>query len=801
MTSTLEDVVRTDGPVAEVGVAVIGAGFAGLGLAIRLRQRGERDFVVLERGPDVGGTWRDNTYPGAACDVQSHLYSFSFAPNPDWSRTYSAQPEIQAYLRDTADRFGVREHCVFGAEVTGARWDDAAARWQVETTAGAFSARVLVSAAGALADPVYPELPGLDRFAGTVMHSARWDAGHDLTGQRVAVVGTGASAVQLVPAIQPRVAGLTVYQRTAAWVVPRRDRPVAPLARRLFRRLPVAQRAVRGALYAGREVLVVGMAKRRRFLRPVETVARAHLERQVPDPRLRAALTPDFAVGCKRILISNDWYPALSAPNAELVTAAITEVRQHSVVTADGVERPTDTIVLATGFAVTDPPIAHRVTGRDGRTLAQVWDAGTVTNRGCTVAGFPNLFLLVGPNVGVGHTSMVYMIESQLAYVLDALRTMAEEDLAVLETTPQAQAAYRDLVARRSRGTVWLSGGCRSWYLDRHGHNTALWPDFTFRFRALTRRLDREHYVGTPAGGRRAVAVPTPDGASLHATVDGADDAPVTVVLAHGWTLAQAAWDDVAAELAPEVRGGALRLVRYDQRGHGRSTWGAAGPVSIDLLGADLAAVLDATAPDGPVVLGGHSMGGMTIMCLAAARPGLFGDRVRGVALVDTSAGDLAPAPRTRAGRLGRRLTPGAVALALAGARGVEGLRRLAPPSSPRHRRVVRGLLYGDDATDAMVRRGAELVHASTVAAFGRFHPALMAHDKHAELAALARVPVEVLVGEADRLTPVPHSRRLAEALPGAVLRVEPRCGHMLPQERPALVAAALRRLVAAALA
>ena len=490
----------------EVGVAIIGSGFAGLGLAVRLRQRGETDFVVLERGDDVGGTWRDNTYPGAACDVQSNLYSFSFAPNPDWPRTYSGQPEIQAYLHSTAERFGVYPHCVFGADVTGARWDDAARRWRVQTSAGEVSARVLVSAAGALADPAYPDIPGLDSFAGTVMHSARWDAGHDLTGERVAVIGTGASAIQLVPAIQPLVDGVAVYQRTPPWIIPRGDRPVRPSAQRLYRRLPAFQRAVRGALYASREVLVVGMAKRRRFLEPVGKMARAHLERQVRDPKLRAALTPDYTIGCKRILISNDYYPAVSAPNAELVTAGIAEVRPHSIVTRDGVERPTDTIVLATGFAVTDLPIAHRIAGRDGRTLAQVWDEGMVTNRGSAVAGFPNLFLLVGPNVGVGHTSMVYMIESQLNYVLDALRTMADEGLAVLETTPQAQQAYRELIAERSRGTVWLAGGCGSWYLDRHGHNTTLWPDFTFRFRRLTRRLDRENYVGTPAGSPAGTA-------------------------------------------------------------------------------------------------------------------------------------------------------------------------------------------------------------------------------------------------------------------------------------------------------
>ncbi|WP_245159521.1 NAD(P)/FAD-dependent oxidoreductase [Blastococcus sp. CT_GayMR19] len=504
MTSTLEGQSAPAAPpvrpVREVRVAIIGSGFAGLGMAIALRRRGETDFVVLERAHDVGGTWRDNTYPGAACDVQSNLYSFSFAPNPDWGRSYSEQPEIQAYLQDVTDRFGVRDHCLFGAAVSTARWDDAARRWLVRTSAGEFRAQVLVSAAGALADPAHPNIPGLDTFAGTVMHSARWNASHDLSGERVAVIGTGASAVQLVPAIQPIVDTVTVYQRTPAWVVPRTDRPVPPLVRRLYRFVPGMQKAIRGALYLLREFLVIGMAKRRRFLTPVGRLARAHLHRQVRDPKLRRALTPDYTIGCKRILISNDWFPAISAPNAELVTAGIAEVRPGSIVTTDGVERPTDTIVLATGFHVTDLPIAEKICGRDGRTLADVWSAGMVSNRSATVAGFPNLFLLVGPNVGVGHTSMVYMIESQVAYVDDALRTMDAEGLEVLETTPEAQAAYRDLIAKKSEGTVWLAGGCASWYLDKHGHNTTLWPDFTFRFRKLTRKLDRENYVGTPAG-------------------------------------------------------------------------------------------------------------------------------------------------------------------------------------------------------------------------------------------------------------------------------------------------------------
>jgi len=499
VTSTLETHPRPAPAVREVGVAIIGSGFAGLGMAIALKRRGEDDFVVLERAHEVGGTWRDNTYPGAACDVQSNLYSFSFAPNPDWGRSYSEQPEIQAYLQGVADRFGVREHCVFGADVAAARWDDGARRWHVRTSAGEFSARVLISAAGALADPTYPDIAGLDSFAGTVMHSARWDHGHDLTGKRVAVIGTGASAIQVVPAIQPIVESVTVYQRTPAWVVPRTDHPLKPVLRHVYRFVPGLQKAIRGALYLLREFLVIGMAKRRAFLKPVGRLAKAHLHRQVRDPKLRAALTPDYTIGCKRILISNDYFPAVAAPNAELVTAGIAQVRPRSILSADGVERPTDTIVLATGFHVTDLPIAERICGRDGRSLADVWSDGMVTNRSAAVAGFPNLFLLVGPNVGVGHTSMVYMIESQVAYVDDALQTMDAEGLAVLETTPEAQAAYRDLIAEKSRGTVWLAGGCASWYLDEHGHNSTLWPDFTFRFRKLTRKLDRENYVGTPA--------------------------------------------------------------------------------------------------------------------------------------------------------------------------------------------------------------------------------------------------------------------------------------------------------------
>ncbi|HZM65959.1 MAG TPA: NAD(P)/FAD-dependent oxidoreductase [Nakamurella sp.] len=482
----------------DVRVAIVGAGFAGLGMAIALTRSGELDFVLLERAADLGGTWRDNHYPGAACDVQSVLYSYSFAPEPGWSRTFSGQREILQYLHTTANRYGLPGRIVFGAEVTDAAWDEHAARWRIRCTAGTLTAKVLVSAAGALSEPATPDLPGLGDFAGTVMHSARWDSGHDLSGERVAVIGTGASAVQIVPAVQPVVRNLAVYQRTAPWILPKGDRLVGRFARDVYRRLPSAQRATRLLSYLTNELLAIGMTHHAWALAPVRAVATRHLTRQMPDPRLRAALTPHFPIGCKRILFSNDYYPAIAAANTDLVTTGIARVRPRSILGRDGVDRPVDTLVLATGFRVMQPPIAARIAGRAGRTLAQAWSAGMVANRGTTVAGFPNLFLLVGPNVGVGNTSMIYMIESQLAYVLDALATMDAEQLATLETTEHAQLEFTRRLAERSRRTVWLSG-CASWYLDANGRNTALWPDFSFRYRRLTRRLDRDNYLGRAA--------------------------------------------------------------------------------------------------------------------------------------------------------------------------------------------------------------------------------------------------------------------------------------------------------------
>ena len=480
---------------AHVDVAIVGTGFAGLGMAIKLKQAGRDDFVVLERADDVGGTWRDNTYPGCQCDVPSNVYSFSFAPNPSWTRTFAPQPEIWGYLRAVTERYGLRPHIRFGAELTGAEWDEAAQRWTVETSRGTLTARVVVGAMGPLSEPAIPSIPGLDSFEGTAFHSATWDHDHDLRGRKVAVIGTGASAIQFVPAIQPLVGQMTVFQRTPPWVMPRRDRRVRPRERALFKLAPAVQRLVRDTVYLGREATVLPFMKPGLLGKVPERMARAHLARSVKDPELRRKLTPTYGVGCKRILLSNEWYPALQQPNVEVVTDGIAEIRPHAVVTADGREHEVDTIVFGTGFHVTDMPFVERLRGRDGVLLGDLWrERGMQALRGTTVHGFPNLFLLVGPNTGLGHNSIVYMIESQLAYAIDALETTARRGAAVFDPTQAAQTAFNELVQQRMKGTVWTSGGCASWYLDAHGRNTTLWPGASWRFRLQTRRFDPSEY-------------------------------------------------------------------------------------------------------------------------------------------------------------------------------------------------------------------------------------------------------------------------------------------------------------------
>jgi cation diffusion facilitator CzcD-associated flavoprotein CzcO len=487
-------------------VAIIGSGFSGLGMAIRLKQAGMDDFIVLERADDVGGTWQANTYPGCACDVPSHLYSFSFAPNPDWTRTYSAQPEILSYLRECADRFGVRPHVRLGCAVESATWLEQERRWELQTSGGTIRARVLVAGMGPLTEPRIPDLPGLESFEGDVWHSARWNHDVELAGKRVASIGTGASAIQYVPAIQPDVAQLHVFQRTPPWVLPHTSRPTSRWERRLYRAIPALQRLMRGWIYAGREVLVLGFVKNPRLMTVVERLARKHMAQQIEDPELREKVTPDYTIGCKRILPSNRWYLTLAKPNVELVTEGVREVRARSIVAADGSEREVDAIVFGTGFQVTDIPAAQRVRGRGGRLLDDLWHGSPRAHLGSTIAGFPNLFFLLGPNTGLGHSSMVYMIESQIAHVMGALRLMRERGAETIEVRADAQERYNAALERKLDGTVWNTG-CASWYLDRTGRNSTIWPDWTWRFRRRAARLDPAEYaLDAPVRSPEAVA-------------------------------------------------------------------------------------------------------------------------------------------------------------------------------------------------------------------------------------------------------------------------------------------------------
>ena len=487
----------------DVRVAIVGGGFGGLGAAIRLKQDGVDDFVVLERGAEVGGTWRDNTYPGCACDVESHLYSLSFAPEPSWTHRFSRQPEIWEYLQRLTRDFDLAPHIRFESEVCSAAWDGRARRWRIETTRGALTAQALVAATGPFSAANVPALAGLDRFEGPAFHSAHWDHGVDLRGRRIAVIGTGASSIQIVPEIQREVAALYLFQRTAPWILPRPDAPIPEWRRRLYRRFPLVQRAIRLAIYLYREVWIVVFRHPAAMAR-AQKIASRHLERSIADPVLRARLTPDYTMGCKRMLLSNDFYPAVAQPNVEVVTAPIVEVRERSIVAADGVERPVDAIVFGTGFRVTDPPIASRIRGRDGRTLNEVWAGSPRAHLGTTVAGFPNLFMLLGPNTGLGHNSVVYMTEAQIEHLVGALRYMRAHGIDAIEPTPAAEDAFVAGVDRRMRGTVWLSGGCSSWYLDRTGRNSTLWPDSSWRYYRRASRFAAADYMRAPAAAPAA---------------------------------------------------------------------------------------------------------------------------------------------------------------------------------------------------------------------------------------------------------------------------------------------------------
>jgi cation diffusion facilitator CzcD-associated flavoprotein CzcO len=479
---------------SEVDVAVIGGGFSGLGMAIRLKREGFDDFVVLERDEEVGGTWWANTYPGCACDVPSHLYSFSFELNPEWTRTYSRQAEIRDYLRRCTDKYGIRPHLRLGTAVTSAAWDDESSRWVIETERGTLRARMLVAGAGPLAEPKFPDIPGLETFEGKTMHSARWDHDYDVTGKRVASIGTGASAIQYVPAIQPKVAQLYAFQRTPPWIFPHTDRPTTRFERRLYKTFPFLQRLVRGLIYAARESNVPAFVKNpKRGMKLPEFLARRHMRKQISDPALLEKVTPSYTIGCKRILPSNKWYPAIQQPNVELITEGVEEIRPHSIVTGDGRELEVDAIIFGTGFHVTDMPVAKYVRGRDGSTLDELWQGSPRAYLGTAIPGYPNLFMLCGPNTGLGHNSMVYMIESQIEHVMCAVRTMSDRGAETVEVRPDVAERFNAELDERHEGTVWTTG-CSSWYLDDTGRNSTIWPDWTWRFRQRTAQFDAAAY-------------------------------------------------------------------------------------------------------------------------------------------------------------------------------------------------------------------------------------------------------------------------------------------------------------------
>lgn len=484
-------------PAEVLDVLIVGAGFSGLGMAIKLLQSGTKSFLVIEKADEIGGTWYVNQYPGCACDIPSHLYSFSFDRNPNWSRMYSGRDEIQRYLKSCAQRFGVNQYIRVNTSMKEAVWDESSAHWRVTTGDGAtIRARVLVSAVGALHVPMFPEIPGMEKFAGPAFHSTWWDSNVPLEGKRVVVIGTGASAIQFVPEIAPKVSKLSVFQRTPPWIVPKADFAIPERWQKRFRRLPIFTWLLRTGLFWMYEIRVWGfLGKIEALRRRGEKMAVDHLAAQVPDPKLRARLTPNYRFGCKRVLISNDFYPAIQRPNVEFITDGIREIREHSVVTQDGTEHPADVLIYATGFRATEPLHDTRIVGRNGLDIHQSWKDRISAYLGVTVSGFPNFFILLGPNTGLGHNSVVLMSEAQIGYVMDCLRLMRKRGSKVMEVKPSTQQQFVEELRKRLAGTVWESGGCRSWYQDaKTGESPVIWPGSVVAYKRRTRAVAARDY-------------------------------------------------------------------------------------------------------------------------------------------------------------------------------------------------------------------------------------------------------------------------------------------------------------------
>lgn len=482
-------------PDETLAVLIVGAGFSGLAMAIRCREAGIGPLLVIEKGTDIGGTWHENTYPGAACDVPSHLYSLSFAPKHDWTRTYAAQPEIKAYLRETAARAGLLPLIRLGIAFAGATWDEAAGLWQVETDRGGVRARALVSGMGALHHPAFAAIPGRETFAGPSFHTAAWDHGCALADTRVGVIGTGASAIQIVPEIAPQARHLTLFQRTPPWITPKNDGPIPEAAKARYRSLPLLRRLERARLFWLHELRALfGFTKVSKLTGQAEALARRHLAKAVPDRALRAKLTPNYRLGCKRVLISDDFYPTVQRENVTVETEAIARITPTGVTMQDGSEHRLDVLIHATGFDVTGSFARTDLVGRDGLRLSDAWSEGMGAYQGITVAGFPNFFFMLGPNTGLGHNSVIAMIEIQAQHILDCLTALQRPRVRAIEVRPEAQARFLDRIRARMADSIWLTGGCRSWYLDARGRNTTLWPDSVIAYRRSARRARLSDY-------------------------------------------------------------------------------------------------------------------------------------------------------------------------------------------------------------------------------------------------------------------------------------------------------------------
>ncbi|MFO0568906.1 MAG: NAD(P)/FAD-dependent oxidoreductase [Polyangiaceae bacterium] len=480
-------------------VLILGSGFAGLGMAIALSKAGHRSFTLLEKAERVGGTWRDNTYPGAACDVPSHLYSYSFEPNPRWSRRYSGQPEIQSYLEHCAKKYGILPRVRTGVEVTQARFDESKSRWRITTRSGdEHEAQVLVLGAGQLSQPVIPRIPGAESFAGPAFHSARWDHAADLRQKNVAVIGSGASAIQIVPELAKVAKKLSVFQRTAPYVLPRRDYAYSPVARAVFERFPAVARAYRAYIYLSLEARFFAFSKQSWLAEALTRVASWHRERVVTDPELRAKLTPDYPLGCKRILLSDDYYPALVRDNVELVTEPIAGIEPGAVLTRDGQKHPVDALIYATGFDSKSFLGNVEIRGRGASSLSETWAKGAEAYLGMNVPGFPNLFVLYGPNTNLGHNSIVFMLERQIGWVMACLEELGRQRAAAIEVTSEALGEFNRELEAELEKRVWASG-CTSWYVNDAGKNENNWSGFTLEYWWRTRRPDFSAYSLTRA--------------------------------------------------------------------------------------------------------------------------------------------------------------------------------------------------------------------------------------------------------------------------------------------------------------